>query len=335
MIRHQEETMLKLRSNGTATPILVIFAIGFGCVPLTNSHAQMAPRKAEPNTLLISRVHRRKANARLQALWQQRGQKEVARYIVPFANDSEFDVKYTAIKMLGRLEDPIALPTLQKLDSRPMTRFPLDLSHTGGLATYPLLPFAVGRIKARNLTGKRKIEVAIKELGLDFPALARLSRRINSDQYGHFMVGYPLLREIVDILYQQKRRGIAVDAVARALSLKPVHNALISVASLPPQQQAKKLLGYVAQAGVKGGDEVDIIKYWEDLGPAGRSVALPFVRRILQRPPREVSTWNMIPILESLARSGDTGAVALLKRLTLNRKQYISVLAERALENLK
>lgn len=315
IFHNQEKFMFKFKSRPTSAivPTLFVLVSGFGCVALP-SHAQMAPRKAEPDTFFTSMIHRRKAEARLRKLWQQRGQKKVAQLILPFAADSVSNVQYNALRMLGRLEDPIALPTLQKLAKRPMYMPPLDAEPSEGLiGTYPMLPLAIGRIKSRNLSGKRKIEVSIRELGLDYPALVRLSQRINRDGYGPFRVGYPVLQEVVDILYRQKKRGVSVDSITNGLSLRPAQRALLSAAALPPPQQSKKLLDYLANARIMGGDELQVVEYWEDLGAQGRAVALPIIKKVIQHPKRKVSVMNMVPVLESMARSGDKSALALLK----------------------
>lgn len=306
---------------------LLVFGLGLALCDL--SYAQSAP---DPTAYL--RAY--KARKQVQSVWKQRGQKKVARLLIPFANDPSLGAQYAAIRMLGRLEDPVALSTLQKLTKRPMDRLPLDAEPSEGLiGLYPLVPLAIGRIKSRNLSGKRKIETAIREMRLDFPALVQLSKRLNRDGYGPFRVGYPVLEEVVDILYRQKKRGIAVDSIIRALTLRPAQRALLSAAALPAPQQSKALLAYLAQARIAGGDELDVVAYWEELGAPGRVGALPIIKQVLQKPKRKVSPWNMVTVLESMARSGDKSALALLKTLARNQREFVGVLAQRSLDNLK
>jgi hypothetical protein len=286
------------------------------------------------NDFFASARRAQKVKARLQGLWHQRGQKKVARLILPYANDPALDIQYEAVRMLGRLEDPIALPTLQNLAKRIGAPFRLDAGISEGMMLYPLAPIAVGRIKSHNLSGKRKIEVVVAELGLDFPALVRLSAQINRDGHAGFRPGNIVMEEVVDILYQQKKRRVAVDAMARALTLRSSQRTLLNTASLPPAQAAKVLLSYLAQARVAGGDEAAVVEYWENLGPMGRQVALPLVKQVLQQRPKKVSAWNMIPVLQSLARNGNREALSLLKSLRQDRDEFVGVLARRALEKL-
>lgn len=325
----------KSRLASALVPTLFALVSGFGCM-LQTSSAQTAPRKVEPDTFAASLAHRRKANAQLQSLWQQRGRKNIVRSILPFANDSTSDVQYNALKMLGRLEDPIALPTLQKLAKRPMHTPPLDAEPSEGLRdTYPALPLAIGRIKSRNLSGKRKIEVAIGELGLDFPALVRLSKRINRDQYADFRVGNTVILEVADILYQQKKRGVNVDALARSLTLRPAQRFLLSVAALPVKEQAKRMLSYLTQVPVRGGSRTDVFEHWEDLGRAGHVGAFPFVKGVLQRRTQKTSVYSMILVLQSLARNGNRDALSLLKSLSRDRDVRVRLMAQYYVETLK
>lgn len=278
---------------------------------------------------------RRSGLRALQVLWVQRRTSDITSRVFPFLGSLSTTVRKRAIVMLGRLEDPRALKSLQAMGRQAP---PLGLMDSDEMVTnsvYPELPLAIGRIQSRKLSGRRKLDVALSKVGLNFSGLISLSGRINSDKYGWMYIGNRVIEEGVNVLATEKRRGRNVDAFASSLTLRPGQNALLQAVSPSAAIESERLLDYLARAPIVGGDESLVTDNLFDLR-LPPTVMLNKVKAKLDDRKRYPNPFGIVLVLEELVRQKDNRAIALLRVLSKEKgRPTVRGMAQSALNQMR
>lgn len=292
---------------------MVVAAGGFGC----DQHAatgDMMPEgmtsKAD-NSAAVAKV-RRSHLRELRTLWARRGASDITIRVLPFLNSPSGAVRQRAVFMLGRLENVRALKPLEAMRSQAPAQS-LQSTPEGSPTLFPELPLAVGRIKARRLSGRGKLDTVLSEVGLDWGGLASLSRAINGDKYGWRYLGYRVIEDSIDLLAKEKKRGQDVDALISALTLRPEQKAVLHAVSPSSTIEAERLLDYSARNGATGGQTPFVIEHILDLGVP--DVLLGKISVKLRDRNRYPDPDAFLEVLKGLSLQGNKRAFAMLEAL--------------------
>ncbi|PQV64299.1 hypothetical protein B1R32_106145 [Abditibacterium utsteinense] len=230
-------------------------------------------------------VRWRLASRRMLTLWHERDKKNIVPELLKLSSDVDPDLRERSVRLLGKAEDVRALAALKERLSSAEARFSSTSSqfepHMKKNDSVPLevLQLAVGRIEARQAKGMAKIDVLLRHCRflvragqwrtvrwsdvIQFSSGA--SRTFTSyDQvpsgWKHVKVNSPafhILHEVLDVLRQEKRRGVSVESLAKQLVLLGGYKVLLDTATLSSRQQIDKLFDY--SFGIEGFDVAD---YW-------------------------------------------------------------------------
>lgn len=282
---------------------LLQVASGNYAAKLGSSSGNMPAETLPPDSKYVDSAPEVRAQSlnELKTLWQVHDTKPIIQDVLPFATHPLLTVQLAGVKMLGRLEDPAALDRLQSLDKN-VPHSSEWMTDPYGLSLYPALPLAIGRIKARDLNGQKKIDVMLSEVGLTFEQLQSLSAKIAKGSYGSQTMAYDVLREVLDVLYLQKKQGNSIKGLSEQLHLQPAQKLLLQNADRPLKEEAEGLLNYLATTRIGGQDEKMLIDYLLDLGPQADAVAIEFSEKIFADRQKYPTPFYYVEVLEALAK---------------------------------
>ncbi len=273
----------------------------------------------------------------LHGLWRQRKAHNITLRVLPFLNSPSVTARKRAAMMLGRLEDARALKRLEALRAQAPSQDLMQSSETSGVTLYPELPLAIGRIKARSLGGRRRLDTMLSEVNLSFSGLASLTNRINGDRYGWGYLGNQVIHEAVDVLAEEKRRGRNVDHLVSSLTLRPGEEALLQAISTSATTEAERLLDYMARAKIVGGDEALVTESLFDLQlPSG--VMLDKISAKLHDRTRYPNPFGLASVLGEMAmekEQKDKRVLTMLQALAKDKSRgTTSQIAQSALNQI-
>ncbi len=184
-----------------------------------------------------------KRNGRFADLWMARQRRDVVPEIASFLDDPYYGMRKRAVRALGWLEKPSAKPylekTLQRVKSGKEPQVPVQLVH-----------WALGRIDARHLRGKAKLQAVTQSAGFSWDEMVRLSRKVYApptldDVYAvQGSVGMQLLQEVAALLYAMGKQGDNIQPFVAQLTLPRAYHVYLRGAQQNVQQEIELVLNY-------------------------------------------------------------------------------------------
>ncbi len=217
---------------------------------LETSYEQAASSSSYPD----DRVQRNAELKVLYSLWLQRRQRNIAPRVRGFVLKHPSAVQFRAARMLGYLEDAAALPALEQL------RHELSRSATGNEQRrfFPQLDIAIGKISARRLRGRSKLERISREIGLSWADVAALSGHIDTSGHipgisDHALRASNVIEEMLDVLAQMVREGDDPAPYAQQMSLNDTQRLYLRAAAMEDAKGIPLLLEQLTQSENIGG----------------------------------------------------------------------------------
>jgi hypothetical protein len=232
---------------------------------------------------------------RFDSIWRMRKQKNVVSEILPFLRDPFPTLRVRAVRALGELENPAALPPLQALLER-MKVEGNEYKEEG--IPVVTLKLALGRITSHNIKGKSKISTVLKSVGLTWSEFLQLSQNVNgprrSSPIDAGTPGYEIVQTIVDLLYTMGKQGEKVEVLAKEVTLTPAQRVIVKVANLPENQEIKLILDSLSSVYVVRNDDAALSQHLVELGP---SATLAILRRLedMKQHPKKYSGLEPVP----------------------------------------
>lgn len=216
-------------------------------------------------------------NWRFANLWLARNEQDIVPEIIPFLDDPDKDLRERAAKALGRLEDVRAEePLQQKLEQGQKTHAAPD---SIGAADIPsqTLKLALGRIRARDLEGKAKLNKVAESVDLTYQGVGLLAQQLGAKYHSQDpserraasgSAAKGIVLEIVDVLYAMGKNGENIAGLKDDnLAFGPAIAMKLKAATLPLDQEIQLILDYSAKP--KGGAFNE--SYLVELGPRHRN----------------------------------------------------------------
>ena len=212
--------------------------------------------------------------------WHSRTQKDVTPRLLELSNDSDANIRERAVRLLGRLEAPDALPVLQqKLQTVERARTKPYVSGQGSYQDAPeyvpieVLQLAIGRIESRPLQGRAKLDKMLEAVQFMSPSqhpkslvwadVVEFSRRANVVQgEEHLRFGSPARRvfdEVVDVFHSEKQAGHDMTGLQRQLFLSEAQQMFLDTANLPLEEQIRRVTEFGLQIKNYGVEEARLI----------------------------------------------------------------------------
>ena len=220
----------------------------------------------------------------LSRLWMARHERDIVPALVQSLNDPFEPWRQSAARGLGRLEDTrgeaVLVQRLQTVESAMAKRDGDAYGRAKGIS--PLtLKLALGRIRARSLRGQAKLDALAKSIGLSWPDVVRLSQKVNAPKsYGQYTPAAHILREFLDVLYQEGKRGQDIGAWSKQLTLPPAHKILLRGASLSNTQEVKLILDYLSRLSVAKQDSYDLLSHFISYKNGESKAVLTFLKEM-------------------------------------------------------
>lgn len=316
--RSTHRSLLYVLGYGVLTTVLMS---SFGCEERALSGA-VAPEGIEKGSAGVEAANkaRRTGLKTLRTLWAQRKGRDITTRVLPLLRSSSGAVRKRATVMLGRLEDPRALKPLEAMRSQAPSQGLMQSREMASGTLYPELPLAIGRIKARDLSGQRKMNTVLSEVGLSSGGLVSLASRINEDKYGWKYLGNQVIEEAVDVLVKEKRRGRDVNQLISSLTLRPGQAVLLQAVSASSTTEAERLLDYMARARIVGGDETLVTENVLDLQLPPK-VVLDKISAKLHDRTRYPNPFGLAAVLGDMAVQKDKRALTMLQVLAKDKSR--------------
>lgn len=320
--------------NFMKTPRLILSFIGGAVFLLCITPAIRADK--EPRffrTPAQQKQENRNAN-RFGQLWLARRTRKIAPELLQMlAVESNTGLRVAIIKALGRLEDPQAIKPLRALGQR----------------------LAVGRIEARRLHGRRKLDAIARSIGTTWPALQieakrlrlRLQNRMGSYQAQEDPQRF-VLEEFYDILYVMGKRGENIEKLGAFDLMIWSNDSSNTAAGLRSPEQAKLFAASLSNPAE--------IEFWLrrslppsalhfspahllDLGPqvpqALKKYLKIYLRQAKSNPQKFARTSSYTDLFETVAATGDSHFVPLLKEFLSVNDRWVKISAADTISSLQ
>lgn len=262
---------------------------------------------------------------RFQSLRLASSQRDIANEVITHLHDPDAPaLRLRAVKLLGRLETPKAeapleaLDALSKEDEAELRKHPNTSKEWQSLpfGTHHTLHLALGRIRARNLRGRAKVEAVAKEVGLSWGEVVRLSYKVNDPVEGRYASstpGYEIVDEIVDVLYTMGKRGENIGSFANTLTLREAQKIKLQGASLQLEQEVKLILDYLSLIDIERSGDADLGEHLVDLGPQAAELLLQRLGNMKKYPRQYPQHLGHIFLFRAAANFGDHRFLPLLR----------------------
>ena len=303
-----------------------------GSAPIDSKSASRYHNEAERQEWL-------ERNWRFAHLWMARREKDVVPEITPFLEDSDEDLREHAARALGRLEDARAEAPLQhKLEQVQKVKSSADYSAADyedkRMIPEQTLRLALGRIKARDLEGKAKLNKVAESVDLTYNGVVYLAQKINAQyksenpserrQAGEGR-GTAIVLEIVDVLYTMGKKGENIaDFEPMRLAFGPAIAMKLKAATLPLDQEIQLILDYTAQPTGGAFDPA----YLVDLGPRATEMIIQRLEDMHRNPQRyNLSSRAAVGptyLFKAAGMTADPRVVPLLQQLATDFKSAFS-----------
>lgn len=278
----------------------------------------------------------------LAHVWQSRHRQKVLPKIESYLQDRSWPIRVSAVRALGWLEEPSSVPALRKIEQRINSGQETQV----GIETVKM---AVGRIEARDLKGKYKLEKVAKSVGLSWQEVARLSQRVNApasarDRYavaGSSAVG--IVRDFVDLLYEMGKQGQDIQPFAKQLTLLPSQQVYLNAANRTVEQEIDEILAYGLQPDrfgpITDGAEELLKDHLVGLGEPAADALIEKLQDVAEAPTKQFSNPDVqrgyVNLFRAVANLEDKRVIPLLKILSQSRHRWLSYYAAQSLSNME
>ena len=216
----------------------------------------------------------------LLSLWQARAQQNPVPQLLKLVDDPDANIRERSVRLLGRLETPQALPTLQQriraVEQAMKASAASRQGFYGDASNYvPLevLQLAVGRIQSRPLHGQAKLNRMLQAVRFENVPGRKQSLKwanvVEFSRYANVVTGQEHLRfgspgrrvfdEVVEVLYQEKSEGKNIGALQQQLHLSDAQKMFMDGAALPLQQRIQRVINFGLGIKVYGVEESRLI----------------------------------------------------------------------------
>ena len=285
---------------------------------------------------------------RLGQLWLARRKRNVTLELVRMLQAERTAVlRERLVIALGRLEDPQALESLEQMRSgKEQNSFKLRVSPFR-------LQLAIGRIRARNLRGKAKVNAVAKAVGMTWPKLKTTSASLRADlqtpeaAYAIKKDERFILEEFYDLFYRMGKNGEDIRALGAfdlqiwgtdtnkmPEALYSYSQTLLNVASLSDAQEVKFWLSRATPPKKSPFDPSHLL----DLGPTVPTELKLYLREVAAKaktnPKIMARTRAYQSAFEAASFTGDTSYLPLLRPFLNTNEKWTRIYAARAINSL-
>ena len=289
----------------------------------TNLIAEIRPQNLPGKTLAETRQEFFRAKTQLNQLWWERKSRSVAHEVLPFATHPIDSIQIQSVRILGRLEDPIALnllraqeKTLPANDDIAWKRTLESIGNSTGERAFAVR-MAIARIENRDLKGRAKVERVLAAPGLSLQQMDEFTAQMRVDYYKVSVAARSAVDEFFDLLYQQAKQGVDVSEMLGQCHLAPGQKILFDSFKMPPEEQSKFLLEAVARKKLIGQDVFEILL---ESSPHASDEIIAFAPRFLNEPKKYPDAFAYIELLNVLAHRGDERAIKVLEQFSTDKK---------------
>ena len=224
-------------------------------------------------------------------LWLARRKTQVAPQLVKMlADEPTLALRRNLVIALGRLEDPLAEKPLRQLLQRARNHPTLQRDQVEPFR----IQLALGRINARNLTGRAKLDTVARSVGKNWASLQQDAKRLRvqlHDRVGIYEAqqshDYFIVKEFYDVLYRMGKRGENIRALgAYDLVLWPQEKPLLFASELSDKEESRFWIKRASPPGEVGLYPEHLL----DLGPQVPDELLEATKTALSTAKRDVSS---------------------------------------------
>ena len=283
---------------------------------------------------------------RFGQLWLQRRTRKVAPELIKMlAAERSPGFQEAIIIALGRLEDPKAIKPLRARLVTLRSNSNSIFSYKGEKREIPVfrVQLALGRIQARQLRGRPKLDAIAKSIGTTWPALQGQARRLRSELQDRLKVYKAqedpnrfVLEEFYDILYVMGKRGENIKKLGAfdlmiwsndpsnvAAGLRSQEQAKLFAASLSNQAEIEFWLGRSMPPNKFRFSPAHLL----DLGPqvpqSLRKHLKIYLREAKANPRNFARTKSYRSLFQTVAATNDSRFVPLLKEFLSVEDQWV------------
>ena len=311
------------------------------------AHAFLAPATSAQIPEEKERQKRFEALLKNKAQPPVAGQPSVAEQILPFLDDSFYDLRLRAVQALGELEDPIAKEPLEK-----------KLAQVKDLRTLneiwiPVMPInlSLGRISSRGLHGKAKVEAALSRFDLKWADLVALSQKTSAVPENARRMPFSeddIVDFAVALLYDMRKAGEDIGPLAEQLALLPTQKAYVQAASLDNQEAVELLLRVLVDGNAIGRGSIRLIHLFSKLQPEASHAVLLRLQDMKAHPDLYYGTYpspgttnlfetriRYMPLLRAASWTRDPIMIPLLREFEQCNEPDVRRSAKQARESIE
>jgi hypothetical protein len=292
--------------------------------------------------------------AKFAKLRQAKRQQDITRDLIALMADPVQVLRIHAARELGRLECTAAEPQLAKLATHADRKIQkikniaeareassqMDYDRLQAIP-FPTLQLALGRIRARNLKGRAKIDALCQSVNLTFTDVVKLSQKVNSDNsmerwQACGSMGQEIVDEVVDLLYAMRKHGENVDSEVAQLKLNSAQDVQLRGALLPNEKEVELIITYLSQRNrVSGSDDQLATYHLASLGGHVAPLLNRFMNELADHPEKFQDKYGCGPLIIVAGNLHDESSLPIVKRLEKLSIPFVRDSAMRAHECLE
>lgn len=284
---------------------------------------------------------------RVSVLWRSRKQRKVVQPLIAMLQAERTPhLREEIVAILGRLEDPQATPSLNALlvkirQSNPRGLRPAP-THRDAIPAFRV-QLALGRIRARNLRGKQKLNTIAQSVGSTWPGIkqmaARLRNQLSSPKTRYEAVRsdeYYILQEFYDVLYRMGKRNENIRQLgAYSLEVWPQREPLLVTAMMSNNEEIDFWLRRALPPSKFAFRPAHLL----DLGPTVPGELMKYLRICLAKanakPEIMRNTSAYSSMFKAAVATGDKRFLPILREFTKVNDQWTRIDAAQAIERLQ
>jgi len=283
-------------------------------------------------------------NQHFVKLWLVRHERDVTDEIIPFLKEPDPNLRERAVRALGRLESAEAEAPLQAILQRQQEARQKreNLKREERIPELPL-KLALGRIRARDLKGKAKLDEVAKNVDLaSYDQVLQLAQRFgvqirdkdaNTRQEAILSSAMQILLEYIDLLHMMGRQGENIQALGSdRLAVVPGFQMRLKGATMPVEQEIKMILDHATSP--QGGIFPE--SYLLGLGPRAIEMLIQRLQDIQRNPEKynlgapQAIGRGYDHLFLGAAMTGDPRVIPLLKQFEKYPDPNVSGYAQQA-----
>ena len=279
---------------------------------------------------------------RFAELWVARRTREVAPQLVKMLKEEPtVELRRALVTGLGRLEDPQAEKPLQLLLKQ---RLKDTTSRRDQIEPFRI-QLAIGRIRARNLKGKARLDIIARAVGKNWASLQQDAKRLRlrlQDRLGIYEAQKSddrfIIEEFYDVLYRMGKRGENIRGLgAYNLILWPQQKPLLSASALSDKEESRFWIQRALPPSSLGLYPSHLL----DLGPQVKDELLQAMKTALatvKRDPTTAKDKNIVGLRSlfiAAVATGDKRFIPLLRAFDAVPDNDVRFYASHAIQRLE